>query len=699
MKTKFWRLVLLSICATTLLAGCPSTDAPSDNNGGGADAGGLNNPNGDDTGGGDCSPECQLGARTCADDRVVLRCEAMDGCPTLVEALNCPSYKLCEGGTCVDKEAECTSVCTPGSPARCNDDGEVEQCDDFDADGCYEWGGAQACPSGQYCNPDQGSCEQPDCTDECAAGDTSCEGDLVRTCRQNAQGCMVFGAGAECDAGQICQGGQCQAETTCTDECGSGESVCAADGGVRSCADADGDGCLELSAAQACPSGQECRAGGCVDVASCQDQCVQGETVCVGNQIADCDDHDGDGCTEFSSPHACPSAGDTCSSASGTAACEAAPSSGSGTVVINEIFYDPVGQDVRGSGSSASSPTFIELAGTPGKDVSGYVVRLVNGSNGQDYNSFTLAAGTTLDGNGFAVLAMDVADSYLAYAASSYTNVYYVLTGYATGTDALQNGQDSVVLEDGAGTTVDAVGYGDFSATMQNFAGEGTAVASTISGRSIGRAPGAADTDDNLTDFRSYYPTPGLPNSDLIINEVYPNQPGVDDATQTFIELVAPIQGWEDMPLDGYVVHAINGFDGQDYIYGPNGAGGVDLSGASLNDATSDDGYVVICNLGAEISLLNRCAVPYDGADLQNGPDNVVLRYQGRDIDAIGYGTFGASDSFVGEGDPISYSASDAGYSLGRWPISDSSVTADTDDNFDDFWWLSPTPGTANPRP
>lgn len=693
------RSLIFSILAAVVCAivpGCVGTDAPVPTDAGAntaSDAGGHTD------GGGSCVAECQVGARTCGAGEAVLRCEMKDGCPAYVEALRCPSYKTCEAGTCVSSQSQCTSVCTPGEPARCNADGELEQCDDYNDDGCYEWGGAMACPAGQYCDPQAGECAQPSCTDECAQGDTTCEADLVRTCTQNAQGCMVFGAAQECGTGQTCQSGQCQAQTSCTDECSAGDTVCGVDGGVRTCADHNNDGCTELSVAQPCPGGQACRAGSCVSVTTCQDQCVKDETVCVGNQITDCADHDGDGCTEFAAPHDCANPGETCSSASGTPSCQAAPSAGNGTVVLNEVFYDPVGQDVRGSGASASSPDFIELQGTPGMDLSGYVVRLVNGSNGQDYNSFTLASGTTLDGNGFAVLAMDVADSYLSHAAPTYTNVYYVLTGYANGADALQNGQDSVVLEDASGQEVDAVGYGDFSATLQNFAGEGSAAAATISGRSLGRVRGAPDSDDNSVDFVSYYPTPGLPNQDLIVNEVYPDQPGTDDASQTFIELVAPIQGWEDMPLDGYVVHAINGFDGQDYIHGANGADGVDLSGFSLNDAGSDDGYVVICNLNAEISLLNLCAVAYDGADLQNGPDNVVLTYNGRTIDAIGYGTFGANDTFVGEGDAIDYGSSDSGRSLSRWPISDPSWPVDTDDNYQDFWWVSPTPGKPNPRP
>jgi len=288
-----------------------------------------------------------------------------------------------------------------------------------------------------------------------------------------------------------------------------------------------------------------------------------------------------------------------------------------------------------------------------------------------------------------------------------FTNVYYILTGASGSNDVMQNGPDNLRLLDSGGAEVDAVAYGNFGATHV-FAGEGScsnpptscdAVPDVTGGRSIGRDANGRDTDNNKADFLSYYPTPSLPNSDLIINEVYFDQPGTDDGSETFVELMAPILGWEDLPLDGYVLHAINGFNGEDYIF-TGILPGVDMSGWMLNDGGADWGYVVTCNIDtASAALINLCTVPYEGVDFQNGPDNFVLRYQGRVIDAVGYGAFGAQHTFAGEGTPASWSSSDGGKSLSRWPVFDVSRDLDTDDNSNDFFKVSPTPGFDNNLP
>ncbi|MGM0557193.1 MAG: lamin tail domain-containing protein [Myxococcota bacterium] len=671
------------------LAGCPA-DPPSDN-GGGTDAGADAD---------DCDPACdpESDDPVCGENETVLECIEIGGCAVWSEKFECPAQRpVCQAGACVEENSSCNNVCTPGSDPRCKDIDTVEECDDHDGDGCYEWGGEATCTDGWSCDPALGECAAPDCSDQCQAGATQCSEEQIQSCEEQGDGCLALSPPEDCPAGQACESGACVELQTCEDECADGDSLCSADEGRLVCRDDDGDGCLELVFEDSCPTGQECRNGSCVEADTCRDECVSGETVCVQNQIAECTDTDGDGCVEFTSPTDCGS-GQSCSVESGTAQCQGAPTSGK--VVINEIFYDAVGQDLRGGSTDPNSPVFIELSGPPGLDISGYVIELVNGSNGSVYTTVTLPADTLLDGRGFAVLTMDTPDTFLAYGVGTYANVYHVLPAYGNGTDALQNGQDNVVLEDGGGSVVDAVGYGDFSGTQQNFKGEGTWVSSATSGRSLGRAPGASDTDDNAADFQSYYPTPGLPNSDLIINEVYPDQPGSDDKTKTFVELVAPLQGWEDLPLDGYTLRAINGFDGQDYIFaGPAGAAGIDLSGANLNDGTAEDGWFVVCHDNANSTLASLCAVSYTGSDWQSGPDNVVLQYEGRTIDAVGYGTFSSGETFVGEGSPATYSRSDAGQSLGRKPQSDPSLDSDTDDNSVDFSRVSPTPGKSNPRP
>jgi hypothetical protein len=292
---------------------------------------------------------------------------------------------------------------------------------------------------------------------------------------------------------------------------------------------------------------------------------------------------------------------------------------------------------------------------------------------------------------------MDTPDDYLQNRASMETSVYYLLTSTNPGLDALQNGADNVRLLDAQNNVVDAVGYGDFQGLI--FVGEGTPVPDGAAGRSIGRVYGANDSDDNSVDFQTFYPTPGQDNADLIINEVYFDQPGQDDANATFIELVAPVLDWEDLSLDGYMVHAVNGFDGFDYIF-TGFLPGIDLGSYTLLGPGPDKGFVLICNdQEANFALLFYCNAYYDGVDFQNGPDNIELYYRGRKIDALGYGMFGVNHYFYGEGSAASFDAADAGQSLGRWPATYPRWLVDLDDNSIDFEKLTPTPGLDNPFP
>lgn len=632
-----------------------------------------------------CEDSCSLGDRSCLDSAVVQVCRRnpLTGCFAL-ENSTCAANESCTDGDCVDNTTSCEDTCiAPAS--RCTISGQTETCADHDGDNCFEFGAPQACRANEYCDQADGLCKENDCVDTCVESSTSCIEGLLSTCAVGPQGCLVFGAGKECAQGLACEGTICVESSTCEDECVNAEKVCG-QGGVLTCGNYDSDSCVELSAVVPCGANEECRNGTCVATATCQDRCLAGEAVCVGNQITRCETQS-DGCLAFSNPVNCP----------GTQSCVVAPTvtecrapATTGKVVLNEIFYDAIGDDAR----AGKSPTFIELKGPPGLSIAGYKLEFVNGSGGATYGNFTLPAGAQLDGNGFAIVGMTTPDNFLALAVS--TNKYFILTPYGTNQDAIQNGPDNIKLLDALNTVIDRVGYGTFTGTLI-FEGEGQPAPAATAGRSLGRKNGV-DTDNNAADFKTYYPTPGMPNSDLIINEIYFDQPGTDDGSQTFVEIVAPIQGWEDLPLDGYVLHAINGLNGMDYIFS-GVLNGIDFSGYSLNEGTNE-GFIVICNIDfVSATLLNLCTVPYEGTDFQNGPDNFVLRYQGEVIDAVGYGSFSNGAIFVGEGQPRSFSSSSAGKSLGRWPLSDPSRPSDTNNNATDFHILTPSAGQDNPLP
>ncbi len=88
-----------------------------------------------------------------------------------------------------------------------------------EGEGEGEGEGAAVAPASSACRVvDQGACEDacvsdPGCTE---AGLTTCNDDAsgVRTCEAVTEGCFQLGETALCDAGQVCDGGLCQAAVT-----------------------------------------------------------------------------------------------------------------------------------------------------------------------------------------------------------------------------------------------------------------------------------------------------------------------------------------------------------------------------------------------------------------------------------------------------------------------------------------------------
>ena len=155
-----------------------------------------------------------------------------------------------------------------------------------------------------------------------------------------------------------------------------------------------------------------------------------------------------------------------------------------GQVVINEVLYDPPGNDTE---------CFVELMGEPGLSLDDYSLVGVNGDGGNKYNLIDLS-GHRIPQDGYFVVAQsenvpkaDLVDSKANF----------------------QNGPDSIQLWHGD-EKVDSVGYGDFSAA--SFAGEGKPTLD-LSGYSIGRRPDGMDTDNNSVDFVGLaLKSPGEPN-------------------------------------------------------------------------------------------------------------------------------------------------------------------------------------------
>lgn len=174
--------------------------------------------------------------------------------------------------------------------------------------------------------------------------------------------------------------------------------------------------------------------------------------------------------------------------------------------------------------------------------------------------------------------------------------------------------------------------------------------------------------DDALTtvsDTHAYY----VGDCGLAINEVAYDSPGPDSGC--YIE----IYGDGGYALDGFTVVGVNGSNGLPYVT-------VELVGHTL----PADGFFVIAQ---DSSVPNYDMVTQE-INLQNGPDNVELRFHNIVVEALGYGTPNGW-FFTGEWSPAPDVAQD--HCLGRYPDG-----YDSDHNMIDFHdYTVHTPGAGNP--
>lgn len=163
------------------------------------------------------------------------------------------------------------------------------------------------------------------------------------------------------------------------------------------------------------------------------------------------------------------------------------------------------------------------------------------------------------------------------------------------------------------------------------------------------------------------------------ISEVLYDATGTDNG-KVFVEL----WGAPGTSLDGWTLEGVNGADG---AVAPT---------LTLSGAIPADGFFVVGDTDGTASQVPNVDLTLN-FDFQNGPDSVVLRNAlGQVLDSLGYGVFGPTDVFAGEGNAAPGAA--AGQSLARF-----FANRDTNDNAADFGLLdAPTPGAgplAAPEP
>ncbi|HEY3449105.1 MAG TPA: right-handed parallel beta-helix repeat-containing protein [Myxococcales bacterium] len=274
---------------------------------------------GDDAGGPECTDECTAGSQVCDGPTGYRSCGQYDAdpCLELSASVACAGGATCVADTCV---APCRDECAVGS-AFCKDRATLQVCGNFDQDSCREPGGDTACGAGKKCEAGACVADTAACADECAtAGSAACSGDAVRTCGEyDDDSCRDLSAPVACAAGQACKSGACV--TACSDTCPLAGAKDCLGGAVRTCGDANSDGCLEWSVPAPCPSGQTCSAGSCAT--SCVNECqTAGGLTCSadGSGVLQCGQYDADSCLDLSSAVPC-AGGKACRNGVCTAVC------------------------------------------------------------------------------------------------------------------------------------------------------------------------------------------------------------------------------------------------------------------------------------------------------------------------------------------------------------------------------------------
>lgn len=334
-------------------------------------------------------------------------------------------------------------------------------------------------------------------------------------------------------------------------------------------------------------------------------------------------------------------------------------------LVINEIDYDQPGSDFA---------EFVELKNTSGAavDLDPYTVELVNGSNGQIYQTVDLPA-VNLDPGGYYVLCED---------ASTVPGCNLDIL------NSVQNGGPDAVAIRLGGAVIDTVSYeGDTVAPYTEGSGAGL---QDPSGDFLGisRIPDGNDTDSNNTDLQGVCITPGSANTadnteceapaaeKVVINEIDYDQGGTDDAE--FIELYN--SGNIDVNLAELTVQLVNGTTGAIEETLTPGAG-------TLFAGT----YFVFC-----VNAANTANCDLDVAAAMNligdtGPRAVALRKSGVLIDTVSYD--GNSIAPYTEGNAVGLidNPATAIAGLSRFPNG-----TDSDQNSADLSQRCITPGAAN---
>ncbi len=166
-------------------------------------------------------------------------------------------------------------------------------------------------------------------------------------------------------------------------------------------------------------------------------------------------------------------------------------------LVLHEILYDGISSEVNGE-------AFIELYGTPHADISGFQLRLINGSDGTETERIVLPTPALIDASGIFLIA-DLKTGSEELGQIENAHFYDQFDP--------QNGPDAVHLHGREGLLWDRLQYGvgAIASTPDGLElAEGQSAPDVNAGHSLSRKNGL-DTNDNSKDFFDLsLPTPGF---------------------------------------------------------------------------------------------------------------------------------------------------------------------------------------------
>jgi hypothetical protein len=241
-------------------------------------------------------PECTAGQLKCLTDSKYQQCGFVEGKFAWDTAAFCEGDLVC---ACrADDESLCTLV---GQPCIC-----IPQCEDRECGGDGCGGTCGDCDQNKICNQNTGICgdECPPLEQQCADGETRCNGPKLETCGNifaldlEADACWLFGDGLACPTGRTCETNENAVDAcVCINApcgelcCGESTEVCFA--GECCVPDCDGkecgsDGCggvcgvEEGDKVDGCKVDEQCIDGECEVGGTCESECETGDTICDG---------------------------------------------------------------------------------------------------------------------------------------------------------------------------------------------------------------------------------------------------------------------------------------------------------------------------------------------------------------------------------------------------------------------------------